>query len=94
MKKEHIYREDLDEMIYATPKCWGVCFVDSEDNDYTFYPGLIFGDELDEIHNSSIRYVFSPDTAFRLGLKIIEYSLRCMWYKKKKKKPKSFKSWF
>lgn len=94
MKRDKVYVEEVKPKDYETPACWGVCFVDSADNDYTFYPAIIFGDELHTIVDSDTRYVLSPDTALRLGLRVIEYSLRCMWYKKRKKSPKTFKTWF
>ena len=94
MERENVYFEDVPEKNYKAPNVWGICFVDSADNDYTFYPAIIFGDDLQSINESDIRYVFTPDTAFRIGRRLIEYSLRCMYYKKRKRAPKTFKPWF
>ena len=88
-----MYKETIEGADYKAPECWGVCFVDSADNDYTFYPAIIFGDDLDSLHLSDTRYVFDPKTALRIGVRVVEYSVRCMLYKARKKAPKSFKPW-
>lgn len=96
MKIEKSYHENSEMENYKIPECWGVCFADSDENNYTFYPTIVFGDNLETLHysNDCDRYMLDWIPALRLGIRLVEYSLRCAWYKKRKRAPKSFKPWF
>ena len=94
MKKDKVYYEEVPGRDYEVPKCWAACFVDSPENDYTFYPAIVFGDDLETQYESGTGYVFDWKTALRIGIRITEYSLRCALYKARKRAPKTFKPWF
>ena len=94
MKKDKVYYEDLPERDYKMPKCWAACFVDSLENDYTFYPAIVFGDDLETLHESETGYMFDWKSALRIGIRITEYSRRCGLYKLRKRAPKNFRPWF